>query len=705
MNNFVKKTLFAMFFILVTFGVYARGTGDPSVSVTTSGPDSRLVRINWTAGENTQGYSYGLYRANKAQRGYSLVQEITRNTEPVLDSNLEPPLTNYYYFTGHVARGQSLQPSKELHIDDAAFAAQMATIPTEIATPVAKPSVQNVRLNNEGIYLGLVLFDNKIRSEPTLIPLDPTGRQELLERLSVSYVPSVANGTALYYAEHTALAYLTKLESAKALPSNLESVNIITFTDGLDTSSTDVSFKPLDTNNFAGGQTAAYKNYISQQMKTKKIGGKKVDAWAIGIQGRDITNSADFNQTLDAVSSAQDNIVFLNNVAQIEYQLLDLSEKLQIFTPRNRLTWTAPAYSVGTTVRLTFDNAGYADNSWRYIEGRVVYGNNEYSISNLRAEGVSLANSGAIIGRRVDAGIEYTLTLDGEVDTNAVMQWYKLNSLAGDDWIMNSEFRVSRLSDFTSNRKSAIIYLVLDCSSSLTNAEIDRIRNAIVMFIDKLYNSADNLSSNSIVNRGAAHSAPQALPKTVPQAPPFDLLPQPAPQVHAPYQGAPSQPYTQVQPQYVPPTQYVQPPQYIQPPQQYIQPPQQYIQPPQQYVQPPQQYVQPPPFVAQQQPPVATQRAAARLYLPQKTVNWTSPYSGFWVQAGAYTDLRFAQNLWRKLFANGCADAEIFGKEINGIMYYRVKIGPYQFREEAEASLRVLKASGLGFDDSYSVQQ
>jgi hypothetical protein len=547
--------------------------------------------------------------------------------------------------------------------------------------------VQNAHLNNEGIYFGLVLFDNKVRSEPTLIPLDPTGRQELLERLSVSYVPSTANGTALYYAQHTALSYLNNLESAKALPSNLESVNIITFTDGLDTSSTDVSFKALDTNNFAGGQTASYRNYISQQMKAKRIGGKKIDGWAIGIQGRDIINNADFAQTLDAVSSSPDNIVFLNDVSQMEYQLLDLSEKLHIFTPRNRLTWTAPAYSVGTTVRLTFDNVDSADSSKRYIEGRVVYGNNEYSISNVRAEGVSLASTGSVVGIRGDSGIEYTLTLDGEFDTNSVMQWYKLNSLSGEDWIINSEFKVSRLSDFTSNRKSAIIYLVLDCSSSLTNVEIDRIRNAIIMFIDKLYNSADNLSPNGIASRSAvlpvpqtAYQAPQPVPQTMqpvpqalpqappqsvpqtvpqapPQAPPFSLPPQQAPQTFRPYEYAPSQRYTLAPPQ-----------------------------------------SQQPAFSARQQ-------TAGKLYLPPKTVNWNAPYSGFWVQAGAYSELRFAQNLWRKLLTNGCADAEIFGKEINRVMYYRVKIGPYQFREEAEAALLILNTSGLGFDDSFIVQQ
>jgi hypothetical protein len=665
-----KKAVFAVVFLLAALGANAGGVSDPSVTVATAAEDVSSIRINWTGAENTQAYRYGLYRANKADRTYSLVQEVSPSTVQVRDEGLEPPLSNYGYFISHVDRSGSLQPTRERPVDDEAFR-RMATVSGE-APPTRRVERPAVRLNNEGVYFGLVLFDNKVRSEPRLIPLDPTGRQELLERLNVSYIPSTANGTALYYAEHTALAYLDNLEKSGALPSNLESVNIITFTDGLDTSSTDMSFPPLDGNNFAGGQTNAYRTFISQQMKSKKTGGKKIDAWAIGIQGRDIVSNADFAQTLDAVASSQDNIVFLNNVSQIESQLTDLSEKLHIFTPRNRLTWTAPAYSVGTTVRLTFDNAASADNSRRYIEGRVVYANGVYSISNVRAEGVTLANNEPITGRRADAGIEYAITLDSEVDGATTMQWYKLNSLAGDPWLMNSEFKISRLIDFTSSRKSAIVYLVLDCSSSLSQAEIDRIRNAIILFIDKLYNSADASNSAAALARTGITAG-------------GDVPAQPA----APFRQFQQQP-PQGEAQYAPQAQGQTTHIYIMPPSSDQALPKGFAQAPPQAQSP---YVLP-------QQPFAVHPSAST-----KNSDWSEKYSGFWIQVGAYRELRFAEDLWVKLYLNGCANAEIFSKELEGEVYYRVKVGPYRLREEAEAMLAVIRAANMGLGGSYIVKQ
>jgi len=52
------------------------------------------------------------------------------------------------------------------------------------------------------------VFSNKVEVMTPLIPLDPAGKQEVLETMRVRYKPSPANGTALFYAEHTALANL-----------------------------------------------------------------------------------------------------------------------------------------------------------------------------------------------------------------------------------------------------------------------------------------------------------------------------------------------------------------------------------------------------------------------------------------------------------------------------------------------------------------
>jgi cell division protein FtsN len=762
-----------VFLFLVTLSVYAKGSNDPSVTVTTSAQDARTINFDWSHVQSPYQNKYGLYRATISDNAFSLIQELSPGTLSVTDKKLKPPLNNYFYFVAHVSLNEPLFPIKERKITEEEIAYQIASANLGIAlieegsrqnndaqaqsdssiynnteTPVAYDRPVKPSGVNDGIYFGLVVFSNKIEASPSLIPLDPTGRQELLERLNVSYTPSHANGTALYYAEHTALSNLVELDKRGMLPSNVESVNIITFTDGLDTSSTDTSFKsPAPDVNFAGKQSAAYRNYISQQIKTKRIAGKKIDAWGIGIPGRDVANSSDFSQTLEAVSSSVDHIAYLKNLTEIEDRLLDIADSLNIFTPVVKLTFSTPAYPVGTVVRITFDDAIYADGSAEYVEGRVSYENNSYSLNNLNSEGVKLASKASVKGRRTDNGIEYTVVLNNELPEIGLMQWHKQNAYSGSDWQTNSEFDMSKITDFTSSRKSAIIYLVLDCSSSLTATEINEIREAVSVFIDRLYNSAStslNLSTfarnNSSPETRVSIRASQ-LPPDVPHiqmsqqntltVQPSSLqsdIPQfvsPQSIVQADQAVVVQQPpiYQAVQPQYQPPAYqqspaYQQPPVYQQPPA-YQQPPvqQQYSQ--QQYDLSQSSYSQPPRYQSPQyvlpptSPPSVT--TGERTFIPsvtqstpapstpEKTVTWNESYSGFWVQVGAYSELRFAQNMWRTLYTKGCTYAEIFGKEIEGVMYYRVKVGPYQNRHDAEAALGVLRETGSS--DCFIVKQ
>jgi cell division protein FtsN len=703
------KFVLGVLFFLLAAAAFARGVNDPSVTVITplENPQGRQITINWHDVQNPQQYQYILYRANRSDRSFIPLQMVSPMESRFLDDNLPLPLSNFFYFVTHENMSRL---SNGVKITDEEIEAQLRTIPgytgsspggviviqSDGAYPYGSYNNQPaskqpaVRPLNDGISFSLIMFANQIVSQSPMIPLDPVGRQEILHLLDESYMRRETVGTALYYAEHTALASLSKLVSANALPNNLESINMITFTDGLDTSSTDVSLKSPDTNNFAGSQSAAYRNFVSQQIKSRRVAGKKIDAWAIGVPGRDIMNATEFQTTLDAIASSRENVSYLNNVSQVESQLLNIADKIKVSTKRSHLTFNTPAYSVGTNVRLTFDNSRYADDSMQYIEGRVSYSNGDYSLIGLHGEGIIIGNGPVVTGKRSGAAVEYTITLDGEYG-EGIMQWYKAANVGSYEWQQNSEFQQSKISDFTSTRKSAVVYLILDCSSSLNEIEINRVRQAAIMFIEKLYNLVGKFDDPNVAYQNDVRFPTRTM-QTVPWQPEQwqqEQWTEPAPRVQQlPRQQLPRQqvPYVYVPPQYADDYSTMQ------------------TAPSPSY-----QYAPPPYYSNTRSTNTTTYTLEAmpvpNLRLPRKTVLRDAPYSGLWVQIGSFKELNFAQDLWRKLFMNGCNDAEIFSRPLNGVMYFRVKVGPYQDRSTVELARNILINSGLGFDDCYIVQQ
>jgi hypothetical protein len=85
--------------------------------------------------------------------------------------------------------------------------------------------------------------------------------------------------------------------------------------------------------------------------------------------------------------------------------------------------------------------------------------------------------------------------------------------------------------------------------------------------------------------------------------------------------------------------------------------------------------------------------------IPAAEIDRENPFNGYWVQVGSYTDINAAQDRWRELYRAGCADTEIFSKTINGITYYRVRVGHYQSQDKANYC-RSLFARINGFEKS-----
>ncbi|MDR0409799.1 MAG: SPOR domain-containing protein [Spirochaetaceae bacterium] len=540
--------------------VFAGGAKSPQLVVETPSETSRLISMDWSNVSNAQRYRWGLYRFDLEEKSFTLIDELAPLQSSYLDEELEPPLSKYYYKIERASQRASLEKTRPQRLNQDDVREQLASIfqapaipppiiiepPPSERPPLSSEITADLKtgeeypyedgdeetvvnavfdttparnlLMNEGIYIGAIGFSGKVTDithnpdgSPALVLLDGDGRQALLENLARGYKMANSSGTALYYADHKALVNLSEMRENGNLPGNIDSVTVITFTDGIDTSSTDISFAPLEGRRFKSA--SAYNNFVSQQLRDSALrlrlpGIKKFNAWSIGVPGKDVQNSDEFGWGLRAVGP--DDYYEFTNLSQIERILSNIAEKLLItYKPRINLTLSTPAYPVGTRLRITFD--GYAaDVSDRYIDTRVGLDeeSKSYTLIVTEQSGMRLASDNKlhIEGKRTETGIDYTMMLTDEFYEAQVKQWHIQPGEDAFGWLQNSEASTNKTADFTYERKSEIIYLVLDCSSSLSEKEIDNIRSALGVFINKLYNSLYDPSTRAGIDAFAKDS-------------------------------------------------------------------------------------------------------------------------------------------------------------------------------------------------------
>ena len=837
-----------MLFFASAFSLYAAGRGDasrwntPKLDVSTIDTRTRLIRFDWSKVDYPDDYRFGLYRLDRSTRTNVFLKEILKTDTQFADAGLQPPLYNYFYLVESVPKDELLQERKDIraptdreiaaqtisayyidmqnpqfYMDDDVPAYNERTAGSAASTQPRPPPGRRTTQQpspNEGIYIGLISFSGKVKEitkEPVLLPLDPAGRQELMDKLNVAYTQSRDFGSAPYYAVHNALANLSELQRTGGLPRNVEHVSVITFTDGLDTSSTDSSFTPLEGKDFrpsSGSTPDDYKSYIINELKHRQIAGKNIGAWTIGVEGRNVKNNWTFTQLLREMSTDDEHYAKLGDITQLESNLSTLADVLNIYTSIVNITITTPVYPIGTTVRLTFDNSvpdPYKAKYW--VEGDVDWINGKYVLTNLCSNGIKLGDTSNVLGIRTDRGIEYRLRLNDDFYSENLRQWQlppEVQDLPA-NWVLISDFSAEKSLDFVRNRSSSIIYLVLDSNPSLQQAEIDSIRYAVQAFIDKLYKSAMSgiklqpvggaplreiaavppPAASGQGRRDGSDAVRQArLPKITAEESPFPREALPAegrtetrrrqaaapvkqPQVKPP----PMPPKTEIyapavehsaarrEPPAVPagsrPSGSAEPAIEMPLPVLTAPPPQNRVQNNIQVVRDaqggasisatissgntaitssssigPQAGAQAGGTAARDNPALALTvtpstgpRSTVNVYVPKQDgaagaapqtdvppaallkPSYRNPEKGFWIQLGAYIDLVRAQRAAAPLASRGYANLGIYAKELNGAMYYRIKMGPYRSRTEADGVLSELGRLSIPIHEGFVVRE
>lgn len=348
------------------------------------------------------------------------------------------------------------------------FAALLLTITFITSCGKEKPDT-----SKEGLYVGIIGFNNDMTTNKLTL-LNSSSKDDLK-----NFINNLAmdDGTILYHAVNTAL---DKIEAVTP-PEDLINVSIVTFTDGLDQGSYMLN------DNYSSGD--AYLNAVSNRIRNTYIGDNAVpvSAYSIGVKSADV-NETSFRISLEKLSSnPQQNVFLVDNMTQVGQIFADIAQDLYHQSSSWDVTLKTPAPEHRTRIRFTFDNVSNAEDSERYIEG--VFLNNQSTCLFNNIQYVGLQDCGNVIYPEINGiFVKFTFsnlyTTNGEqVYTSNTKQW-NWDENAG-EWVNNSEFTPSGDIVTQEEFKSAMVMLVLDCSSSLGN-DFNSVKSAACQFIETL---------------------------------------------------------------------------------------------------------------------------------------------------------------------------------------------------------------------------
>lgn len=274
-----------------------------------------------------------------------------------------------------------------------------------------------------GMYVGITAFSDNVKFYQ-----GAESRYNVLTKNNSAYYSSFINSlsmgdaTVLYYAVDNNLNYLANSK----FPDDLSSVNIITFTDGLDQGSR--ALDKQDGNNGYAANDDSYVSAIHKKLQNIKVGGVPITAYAIGIRGTDVQGDAakTFSDNLVNLSSAKENAMEVSNMDEVNAKFKEIAESLYKKSESRDLTITIPMPSENEKERFTFDDVTDATSSTCYLEG--VY--SKGALTNITYVGC-MSNSGSRVVEESAGGVKIKFNFvnftddKGEaISTTHMQQWH-----------------------------------------------------------------------------------------------------------------------------------------------------------------------------------------------------------------------------------------------------------------------------------------
>ena len=346
-----------------------------------------------------------------------------------------------------------------------------------------------------GVYMGIVGFNENIYKK-NVSNLSLTTKSSY-----TSFVSGLTKkaATLLYYGVEQALDELTSYD----YPEDLVNVTMVTFTDGLDQGSF------IMNGNYANEDE--YLNALNNRIKSEKINGMPISAYSIGLKGNDVSDVEQFNKNLRNLASSEENASNLSNINEIERQFDVIADAIYNESHSANVQLTIPGQSNGTRIRFTFDNVSDAEQSKMYIEG--VFRLSDRALTQVQYVGMTCESGEEEKGSQ--NGVKFTYIFEGikttvnvEVDKSKIKQYRYVTSTG--KWDINSEFGKEDEPITEVKRKSAVVMLVLDCSTSL-GSDFSTMQTYANNFINKLaqYGNDDGFTAIDLDNTRVIESLAQ----------------------------------------------------------------------------------------------------------------------------------------------------------------------------------------------------
>ena len=364
-----------------------------------------------------------------------------------------------------------------------------------------------VTYSESGLYMGITGFNTDVKRY-----VYDSRYFRILSESSATDFKNFVNGlnidmaTVLYYAVDDAL---TNMEGAR-FPDDLNNVAIVTFTDGLDQGSP-----------YFGDQYANA-NAVSQHLLSARVNNLPITGYAIGLKGKDVKDDAKFKANLTALSTSPANALEVKDMNEVDAIFQEIAASLYNETQSQSISLTVPMQADGVKTRFTFEgNLANESQSNCYIEGTWSDG----TLTSITYVGMTCSSGSTV--KATANGVLFTFTFEdvkkgsdgkgGELSTDKAQVW---NQDPGSSWTPNSEFDPSKYSQTIVEQKSALIMLVLDCSSSLGEEGLSQIKNAANNFIETLRKatSPDYCKVTYDANRGSGNMSTQLFKKGSAQA-------------------------------------------------------------------------------------------------------------------------------------------------------------------------------------------
>ncbi len=342
-----------------------------------------------------------------------------------------------------------------------------------LAANIDSIKIHNIK-NDPLVWLGIVGFNQELY-EKSFSVLDKTKTSEF-----TNFVNGLTrkDGTLLYYGVDQALDML------RDTPFNtqISSVNLITFTDGLDQGSL------MMTDRYTTDEQ--YLAALNDRINSMSVEGLPLTAYSLGLRGNDVSNYTLFQSNLTQLASSPDKAFEVSNMSAVRSRLQEISNQIISVSTKQTISMKIPGQSDGTIIRFTF-NGSSATNSSMYIEG--TFNLSDRSLRNVTYYGLTSESGNIVQGVQSGIFVTYTFTglrrTDGSglIPTNNIRQYYK--SATATTWQENSEFSPANNTQTTVNHSGAVIMLVLDSSSSL-GSQFSDMQNYANDFIDNVANNA-----------------------------------------------------------------------------------------------------------------------------------------------------------------------------------------------------------------------